>query len=182
MLISILAPACATRNSPSLSTTPCGNANANPWRNSFSVAVISRIRVSSDMNCSLSSRIMAGKPFTPLDALLRWINVILRALHLVAVILLGAALLGAPQVSPSVAVAVAATGFAMFALDFWRKPTFLREAAGVAVLVKLVLVAWMVFDAASRHVLFWLIVASSAISAHAPARFRHAPLFRDDTH
>jgi hypothetical protein len=113
---------------------------------------------------------------TALDSALRWINVILRGLHLVAVIFLGAALLGAPLATAQVAIAVAATGFAMFALDVWRKPRHLREAAGIAVLLKLVLVGWMVFDAAAQHVLFWLIVAVSAVSAHAPARFRHALL------
>lgn len=125
---------------------------------------------------------MARKPMTALDTALRWINVILRGLHLVAVILLGAALLGAPQVSTQVAIAVAASGFAMFALDIWRKPQHLREAAGIAVLLKLVLVGWMVFDAAAQHTLFWVIVVASAISAHAPARFRHAVLLGNDTH
>jgi hypothetical protein len=125
---------------------------------------------------------MARKPMTALDTALRWINVILRGLHLVAVILLGAALLGAPQVSTQVAIAVAASGFAMFALDIWRKPQHLREAAGIAVLLKLVLVGWMVFDAAAQHILFWVIVVASAISAHAPARFRHAVLLGNDTH
>jgi hypothetical protein len=125
---------------------------------------------------------MPRKPMTALDIALRWINVILRGLHLVAVILLGAALLGAPQVGTQVAVAVAATGFAMFALDIWRKPQHLREAAGIAVLLKLVLVVWMVFDAAAQHALFWLIVAGSAIAAHAPARFRHAILFGHESH
>lgn len=119
---------------------------------------------------------MPRKPMTARDTALRWINVILRGLHLAAVILLGAALLGAPLVSTQVAIAVAASGFAMLALDVWRKPQHLREAAGIAVLLKLVLVGWMVFDAAAQHVLFWVIVAGSAISAHAPARFRHAIL------
>lgn len=125
---------------------------------------------------------MAGKPFTPLDSLLRWINVILRGLHLVAVILLGAALLGAPLSADKIAIGVAASGFAMLLLDIWRKPQHLREAAGIAVLIKLVLVGWMALDAVSRPVLFWLIVAGSAISAHAPARFRHAILLGRDPH
>ncbi|MBS3936555.1 MAG: hypothetical protein KGZ43_10320 [Sulfuritalea sp.] len=116
-------------------------------------------------------------PPSPLpEVLLRWINVILRGGHLVTVILLGAALLGAPIDAGHAAAGVAATGGAMFALDVWRKPQHLREAAGIAVLLKLVLVGWMVFDAAAQHVLFWVIVAGSAISAHAPARFRHAIL------
>lgn len=125
---------------------------------------------------------MVRKPITPLDALLRWTNVILRGLHLVAVILLGAALLGAPLGAAKVAVAVAASGFAMLALDIWRKPRHLAEAAGISVLVKLVLVAWMALDAAARPVLFWVIVAGSAIAAHAPARFRHATLLGRDPH
>lgn len=125
---------------------------------------------------------MPRKPMTALDIALRWINVILRGLHLVAVILLGAALLGAPQVGTQVAIAVAATGFAMFALDIWRKPQHLREVAGIAVLLKLVLVGWMVFDVAAQQVLFWLIVAGSAIAAHAPARFRHAVLLGNESH
>ena len=125
---------------------------------------------------------MPRKPMTALDIALRWINVILRGLHLVAVILLGAGLLGAPLDAQHAATGVAATGFAMFALDIWRKPQHLREAAGIAVLGKLILVGWMAFDASARPVLFWLIVAGSAISAHAPARFRHAMLLGPGTH
>ncbi|NWG32368.1 MAG: hypothetical protein HXY29_12875 [Rhodocyclaceae bacterium] len=119
---------------------------------------------------------------TLFDGWLRWINVILRGLHLCAVILLGAALLGAPRASMEAAFAVAATGFAMFALDIWRKPQHLREASGIAVLFKLVLVAWMAADAAMQPILFWLIVAGSAVSAHAPARFRHTILFGRGSH
>lgn len=125
---------------------------------------------------------MARKPMTALDTALRWINVILRGLHLVAVILLGAALLGAPLDASHAAIGVAVTGFAMFGLDIWRKPQHLREASGIALMLKLVLVGWMAMDAAARPVLFWLIVAGSAISAHAPARFRHAILLGNASH
>ncbi len=125
---------------------------------------------------------MARKPMTAFDTALRWINVILRGLHLVAVILLGAALLGAAIDTGHAAASVAATGFAMFGLDIWRKPQHLREASGLAVLGKLVLVGWMAADPSARPVLFWLIVAGSAISAHAPARFRHAVLIGDAAH
>ena len=125
---------------------------------------------------------MARKPMTALDTALRWANVLLRGLHLVAVILLGAALLGAQLQAGQAALGVAATGFAMFGLDIWRKPQYLREAAGLAVLGKLALVGWMAIDASSRPVLFWLIVAGSALSAHAPARFRHAVLIGNGSH
>lgn len=108
---------------------------------------------------------------------LRWINVVLRGLHLVAVIFLGAALLGAPIATARAVPAVVLTGVAMFAVDILKKPSHLREVAGVAVMVKLVLVAWMAADEAARPTVFWLIVATSAVFAHAPARFRHAILF-----
>jgi hypothetical protein len=107
----------------------------------------------------------------------RWINVALRGLHLAAMILLGAALLGAPVAATPATLGVAATGFAMLALDTWSKPGHLREASGIAVLVKLVFVCWMALDESSRLVLFWIVVAGSAIFAHAPAQFRHARLF-----
>lgn len=111
-----------------------------------------------------------------IDSLQRWGNVGLRGLHLVAVIFLGAALLGAPTPADHAALGVAFSGFAMLALDIWKKPGHLRETAGLAVLVKLLLVAWMAFDASARPALFWFIVAASAVFAHAPARFRHAVL------
>jgi hypothetical protein len=107
----------------------------------------------------------------------RWLNVVLRGLHLVAVILLGAALLGASVSCGQAAFGVAATGAVMFALDIWSEPSHLREVSGFAVLIKLVLVAWMAADEPSRFVLFWVVVAGSAVFAHAPARFRHAILF-----
>ncbi len=111
-----------------------------------------------------------------LVSLFRWLNVVLRGLHLIAVILLGASLLGAPVAGALAVVGVAATGFAMLALDIWKKPGHLREAAGLAVVIKLFLLAWMAMSVSFRPVLFWLIVAGSAIFAHAPASFRHAVL------
>ena len=106
----------------------------------------------------------------------RWLNVALRGLHLSAVIVLGAGLLGAPVDGATAALAVAVTGLGMFALDILTHPGHLREAAGVAMLIKLVLVIWMAADANARPLLFWFIVAGSAVFAHAPARFRHALL------
>jgi hypothetical protein len=109
-------------------------------------------------------------------SLFRWLNVVLRGLHLIAVIFLGASLLGAPVAGALAVVGVAASGFAMLALDIWKKPGHLREAAGLAVVVKLFLLAGMAMSVSWRPVLFWLIVAGSAIFAHAPASFRHAVL------
>ncbi|MBI5784268.1 MAG: hypothetical protein HZA64_02330 [Rhodocyclales bacterium] len=104
----------------------------------------------------------------------RWLGVLLRGLHLVAVIVLGAALLGAPVSSNQAVIGLWSTGLAMLGLDTWSKPSHLREASGISVLVKLALVGWMAIDAASRGVVFWLVVVWSAIFAHAPAKLRHA--------
>lgn len=107
----------------------------------------------------------------------RWLNVVLRGLHLAAVVWLGAALLGAPVDGARAASAVAVTGVVMFALDTWSRPSHLRETSGIAVLIKLAFVGWMAVDASSRFLLFWGVVGGSAVFAHAPARFRHAVLF-----
>ena len=108
----------------------------------------------------------------------RWLGVLLRGLHLVAVIVLGAALLGAPVSGDYAVLGLWSTGLAMLALDTWSKPSHLREASGFAVLVKLAIVGWMAVDAGSRAVLFWLVVVGSGVFAHAPAKFRHAVLIR----
>jgi hypothetical protein len=103
----------------------------------------------------------------------RWANVFLRGGHLAAVIMLGGGLLGAPVALGKASVTVAASGLALLALEIWNKPSYLRELAGIATLLKLLLLAWMMMDATLRPVLFWVIVGGSAIFAHAPSRFRH---------
>lgn len=115
---------------------------------------------------------------SPVALALRWLSVVLRGLHLAAVVLLGAVLLGAPLAADGAAHSVALTGFAMLALDLWKKPGHLREVAGFAVVLKLALVVWMAFDVAARLFLFWFIVAASAVFAHAPASFRHRVLWK----
>jgi hypothetical protein len=121
---------------------------------------------------------MLPPPLPRADLLRRWLSVLLRGLHLVAVIGLGAALLGAPADNAGgisrLAAAVVASGVAMFALDLWRKPKHLLEVAGIGVLAKLLLVGGMMLDGAPRLTLFWLVVIWSALFSHAPATFRHA--------
>lgn len=107
----------------------------------------------------------------------RWVNVVLRGLHLVSVILLGGGMLGAQLPLDRVVIAVAATGGLMFALDVVRKPAMLREVSGCAILAKLALIGGMAWVPPWREPLFWVVVAGSAVFAHAPAAFRHARLF-----
>jgi len=108
----------------------------------------------------------------------RWLSVVLRGLHLVAVINLGAAVLGTPP-SPPTAVAAAAvliSGILVWALDLWHKPSHLVEGAGLGMLLKLALVAGMILAPSQSVPLFWIVVVWSAVFSHAPASFRNARL------
>lgn len=106
----------------------------------------------------------------------RWLTVVLRSMHLVAVIWLGAALIGSTAGDPlrTAHALVSATGAAIFALDLWHRPSHLRECAGIGMLVKLLLVAAMAVVPQHALALFWAIVVYSALVSHAPASFRHA--------
>jgi hypothetical protein len=106
----------------------------------------------------------------------RWLTVVLRTMHLVVVIWLGACLMGEPFAA-SARVAhlwVFATGTAMFAVDLWHHPGHLRERAGVAMLIKLALIAAMAIAPDYALALFWGVVVWSSVVSHAPASFRHA--------
>ena len=105
----------------------------------------------------------------------RWLIVGLRALHLVAIIALGALLLGAPAAATwpadAVAAAVLGSGLAMLAMDLLAHRQHLRTVAGLTALLKLGLVAILAF--VPELWLFWTLVVLSAVVSHAPASFRH---------
>jgi hypothetical protein len=108
----------------------------------------------------------------------RWLSVLLRGAHLIAVIAFGAALLQTPPtpLPDHAAQAVLASGVLVWLLDLWYKPGHLVEGAGLSMLLKLALVAGMVLAPTLRVPLFWIIVAWSAIFSHAPSSFRNARL------
>jgi hypothetical protein len=112
------------------------------------------------------------RPFVHHPAL-RWLSVALRGLHLVAVIALGAAALGAPISLQLQSMGVLLTGIAMLALELWNKPRMLQEWSGAAMVIKLCLVAVMALNTELRLPLFWVIVIWSSVFSHAPASFRH---------
>lgn len=109
----------------------------------------------------------------------RWLTVVLRGFHLVAVIWLGALLMGAEARVPpgTAAVAVLVTGLLMFALDIWSRPRHLREMAGLGMILKLGMVAAMAAAPQWGTALFWGVVVWSAVFSHAPASFRNAAVF-----
>ena len=108
----------------------------------------------------------------------RWANILARSVHLVAVVFLGASVLGAPLHGAAAAATAAASGLVMLALDVRKRSSHLTELAGATMLAKFALLAWMAADDAARPILFWLVLAASAVIAHAPAHIRHIGLFR----
>jgi hypothetical protein len=105
----------------------------------------------------------------------RWLGIGLRAVHLGAVVLLGATLLGASPRMPGSAIGAVllATGIVLLALEWWKEPGLLRQFAGAATIAKLGMVLLMLLDPARAEAAFWLVVLWSVVFAHAPARFRH---------
>ncbi len=106
----------------------------------------------------------------------RWLNLSLRTVHLVAIVLLGAALLGGGEISTGAWLTLF-SGLGMFAGDVWSNPGHVREIAGCGVALKLLLVALMVFLPALALPLFWAILVLSALLSHAPGALRHKRLF-----
>ena len=106
----------------------------------------------------------------------RWLSVLLRGAHLIAVIAFGAVLLQAsPAPLPEHAgSSVLVTGILIWLLDLWHRPAHLIEGAGLSMLLKLVLVGWMIVSPGLREPLFWSIVGWSAVFSHAPSSFRNA--------
>jgi hypothetical protein len=109
----------------------------------------------------------------------RWLSVLLRSAHLVAVIAFAAVLLQTATPLPEYAgSAVLVTGVLIWLLDLWHKPGHLVEGAGLSMLLKLVLVAWMIYSPDLRVPLFWIIVVWSGVFSHAPASFRNARVLK----
>lgn len=109
----------------------------------------------------------------------RWLSVVLRGLHLVTVIWLGAGLLGADTgwTLRQLGLLTLASGLLLWAIDIWSNPQHLRQWAGVSMVLKLAAIAALVALPAVGPVLFWLIVVWSAVFSHAPASFRNAQVF-----
>jgi hypothetical protein len=103
-------------------------------------------------------------------------SIVLRTLHLAAVVTLGAALLGAPLSLRHCAAAALASGLALFAMELFARRMHAFDLAGLAVLAKLAVVAVVaLWPGAAAHGLpaFWVLVALSSLSSHAPKPVRH---------
>ena len=106
----------------------------------------------------------------------RWLNLGLRTAHLAGIVLLGAALLGAGEITTGAWLTLL-SGIGMFAGDAWANPAHVREVAGFGVLVKLALVAVMALYPPVALPVFWGILVISTLLSHAPGSLRHRRLF-----
>ena len=104
---------------------------------------------------------------------------LLRALHLVGVVGLGAAALGVRPVAETTTFAgiLMASGIFIAVLDRCSNPAYFSQMNGLVVLLKVLLLAgfWMLADFSA--VLFWALLAGSVLMAHAPRWIRHRKIF-----
>ena len=83
----------------------------------------------------------------------RWLGVLLRAAHLAGVVGFGAGLLAGDGAAVGFVYMMVLSGVAMALLDAWSRRRWLREPAGVSLLVKFVLLGWFAADEARRPLL-----------------------------
>ena len=104
----------------------------------------------------------------------RWVNIVLRAAHLVGVAGIGGGFLfdQDPAAWEAYWYLSIATGVALTALYLWSTFAWLCELKGLAVLAKVVMLGIALAWPAARAELFIAIVALSGLIAHAPARVR----------
>jgi hypothetical protein len=102
-----------------------------------------------------------------------WLGIALRTLHIAGVCLLAASLLGAGGIARHGAWLTLASGIALFASELADRRVRVGDFAGLVVVLKLALVAWMAWRPAAATALFWVAVAVSSVASHAPRRVRH---------
>jgi hypothetical protein len=106
----------------------------------------------------------------------RWIALLLRAGHLMAVVWLGAGLMGSAAVAPLAGWTVLGTGLVMLAMDLVAARVRLHELAGAVIVFKLLAVALALSQPAWALPIFWCLMLLSVLSSHAPKAWRHRPL------
>lgn len=104
----------------------------------------------------------------------RWLAIVLRSVHLTAVVALGGLLVGVPgPYGTHAAAVVLLSGGVLMAMDLRSSRLDLRELAGAFVALKMAMVAWIAWVPAYAPVLFWILVLGSALVSHAPKSTRH---------
>ena len=110
---------------------------------------------------------------------LRWINIILRTIHLIGVAGVGGGFLYSSQQEnwmPYLGLAVT-SGIMMMCLSIWSNGMWLLQLRGVAMIVKLLLLALSMINGMEASVII-VVIAISGIIAHAPGKVRYYKVFR----
>jgi hypothetical protein len=110
---------------------------------------------------------------------LRWINIILRTIHLIGVAGVGGGFLyqsPLEQWMPYLGLTVA-SGIMLTCLAIWTNGMWLIQLRGVAMLVKLLLLGLSMMVGAQASVIIAVIIISGII-AHAPGKVRYHKVFR----
>lgn len=110
---------------------------------------------------------------------LRWVRITLRTLHLVGIAGLGGGFLyGAePAMWQPYLLLTVYSGAALVAVELWSTCLWLIQLRGIAVVVKLALIAWMMQAGHLAAPLFVAVVMISGVIAHAPASVRYFSIF-----
>jgi hypothetical protein len=103
----------------------------------------------------------------------RWLGIACRTAHIGAITWLAAQLFGTHDGSRLPALLVFASGAALFASELFDRRVHVLDLAGLVVVAKLGAVGAMVVWPASAAPLFWVLLAVSSVSSHAPRPLRH---------
>lgn len=109
----------------------------------------------------------------------RWAYIGLRTLHLLGVAGLGAGFLypAADETWHSYYLLTMISGSILTLLFLWSNGTWLLQAAGQAIMVKLVLIGLLPVWPEAGTALFIAVIVISGLVAHAPKHVRHYSLF-----
>lgn len=115
----------------------------------------------------------------PRAAWRRWTVIVLRTVHLVAVVQVGAAVLCGSLATPGHGPALLfVSGLLLFAFELADDRLRLTDPAAWVVIAKLVLCAWMLADPPRAALLFWALLAVSSLVSRAPQSLRQWPARR----
>lgn len=102
---------------------------------------------------------------------------LLRIAHVVGVVGIGAAVLDRHPVAESGFLPLLiVSGVAIAALDQWSNRTWLTQSSGLAVLLKVLVLAALLLAGFFGEAAFWGLLLFSVAVAHAPGRWRHRRL------
>jgi hypothetical protein len=99
---------------------------------------------------------------------------LLRTVHVAAMVGCGAGILTASPFADwkYYAYALLGSGMGILCLDRWANPEYFHQLDGLIVLVKLLLIATLMWLLGAVPA-FWVVLVVSVLAAHAPGRLRH---------